>query len=352
MTDRQLGDAVAGPQALGVVFVHGIASSAKTWDAVRAALAQTEDLTDVEPQPRFEYATGLFGRSWLTPRRALRVLPSIDTIADSLAAYLDTETADLQRLVLVGHSMGGLVIQRYLARMIHRGRGHDLARIRRIVLLACPNTGSDLLMSLRTQMSLRNRQEQQLRPFDEQVSDTHAIVLSHIVNAPGVTANSCPIPLSVYAGETDRVVLAASARSVFPGALSLPGDHFTILREERTFNTLKQLLRTVAQAEPPRPAASTPGPVPKTGGTGPGAEGPSPEAGSVVGGSGAGSVTAGGDIIGSAMGEGSKAATSPDFLRRRNNGGTVRTIRGGGDRSVTAGGDIIGSAIGDDSETR
>ncbi|WP_327713730.1 alpha/beta hydrolase (plasmid) [Streptomyces sp. NBC_00464] len=343
---------MSGRQTLGVVFVHGIDSSAKTWDAVRVALAQTEDLTDVEPQPRFEYATGLFGRGWLNPFRALRVLPSIDTVADSLAAYLDTETTDLQRLVLVGHSMGGLVIQRYLTRMLHRGRSHDLARIRRIVLLACPNTGSDLLLSLRKQVSLRNRQEQQLRPFDEQVSDTHAIVLRDIVNAPGVTANSCPIPFSVYAGETDRVVLAASARSVFPNALSLPGDHFTILREERTFNTLKQLLREAAQAEPPRHAASAPSPSPSTAGTGSEEEGPSPKAGSVEGGSGTGAVTAGGDIIGSAIGEGSKAATPADLLRRRNKGGPVRTVRGGGERSVTAGGDIIGSAIGDDSETR
>ncbi|MGW4985113.1 esterase/lipase family protein, partial [Streptomyces mirabilis] len=130
--------------ALGVVFVHGITSSAATWNDVRASLAQTEDLADLEPQPPFEYATGLFGNKPLSLKKplslsgALRVLPSLDTVADSLVAYLDTEAADFQRLVLVGHSMGGLVIQRFLARMLARRRGTDLARIRRIVLLACP----------------------------------------------------------------------------------------------------------------------------------------------------------------------------------------------------------------------
>ncbi|MEV4454188.1 alpha/beta fold hydrolase, partial [Streptomyces mirabilis] len=243
-----------------MVFVHGIKSSAATWDDVRASLAQTEDLADLEPQPPFEYSTGLFGNKPLSLKKplslsgALRVLPSLDTIADSLVSYLDTEAADFQRLVLVGHSMGGLVIQRFLARMLARRRGTDLARIRRIVLLACPNQGSDLALVLRKRLGLGNRQEIALRPFDESVNDTRSFVLQHIVNADAVTEGSCPIPFSVYAGEEDGVVSAASARSSFPDAAALPGNHFTILSGERTFSTLQRLLREAATSEPPQTA--------------------------------------------------------------------------------------------------
>lgn len=246
--------------ALGVVFVHGIKSSAATWDAVRESLAQTEDLAALEPQPPFEYATGVFGnkpvrmKNPLSLSDALRVLPSLDTIADSLVSYLDTEAAEFERLVLVGHSMGGLVIQRFLARMLSRGRGTDLARIRRVVLLACPNQGSDLALVLRKRYRLRNPQEKALRPFDEPVTDARAVVLAQIVNAPAVTANSCPIPFSVYAGTDDGVVSAASARSSFPNAAALPGNHFTILNNQRTFNTLQRLLREAAQSEPSQTA--------------------------------------------------------------------------------------------------
>ncbi|MBC3842065.1 alpha/beta fold hydrolase [Streptacidiphilus sp. 4-A2] len=182
------------------MFVHGIKSSAATWDAVRESLAQTEDLADLEPQPPFEYATGVFGNKPVRMKKplslsdALRVLPSLDTIADSLVSYLDTEAAEFERLVLVGHSMGGLVIQRFLTRMLARGRGTDLARIRRVVLLACPNQGSDLALVLRKRYRLRNPQEKALRPFDEPVTDTRALVLAQIVNAPPSRRTAAPSP--------------------------------------------------------------------------------------------------------------------------------------------------------------
>ncbi|MFD0345989.1 esterase/lipase family protein [Kitasatospora aburaviensis] len=238
------GGAWYGRRRLGVVFVHGIASSAETWDAVRESLAQTEDLANLEPDPPFQYKTGLLGKKpWNLKNSLLQVLPSIDTVADSLAEYLDTEAEDFQRLVLVGHSMGGLVIQRFLTHMLGQQRGHDLRRIRRIVLLACPNTGSSLVLALRKALPLRNPQDLELQPFNELVANTKNLVLANIVNARAITPGSCPIPFSVYAGESDGIVPVASAKDAFPGARALPGDHSTILQEQRTFNTLRRLLR-------------------------------------------------------------------------------------------------------------
>ncbi|MGW1513117.1 alpha/beta fold hydrolase [Streptomyces sp. NPDC002394] len=227
-----------------MVFVHGIASSAETWDAVRESLAQTEDLANLEPDPPFQYKTGLLGKKpWNLKNSLLQALPSVDTVADSLAEYLDTEAEDFQRLVLVGHSMGGLVIQRFLTHMLGQQRGHDLRRIRRIVLLACPNTGSSLVLALRKALPLQNPQDLELQPFNELVANTKNLVLAHIVNARAITPGSCPIPFSVYAGESDGIVPVASAKDAFPGARALPGDHSTILQEQRTFNTLRRLLR-------------------------------------------------------------------------------------------------------------
>ncbi|MFD9723048.1 alpha/beta fold hydrolase [Streptomyces sp. NPDC059072] len=269
-----------GAQPLGVVFVHGFVSSAATWDEVRKHLARTGDLAIQEPDPVFEYATGMLGskpfRLPYSPRKplslqnplalngVLRVLPTLDTVADSLVAYVDTEAAGFERLVLVGHSMGGLVIQRFLARMLSHRRGADLARIRRVILLACPNQGSDLALVFRKRLPWGNVQEKALRPFDEPVNRTRALVLEHIVNARDVTESTCPIPFSVYAGAEDGVVSVASAQSSFPRAASLPGNHFTILHNKRTFNTLEQLLReaagggsTQAPPAPPPPTGNT-----------------------------------------------------------------------------------------------
>lgn len=233
---------------LGVVFVHGINSSARAWDGFGGLIARDGQLAGVvaEPVVRFGYATGMFPARW-----RLRVVPSVTTAADSLKEYLATEAGGFERVVLVGHSQGGLVIQRCLARMLSEGRGLELARIRRVVLLATPNTGSQLLLSTRRMLVRGNPQERGLRPFDELVVDTLRIVLRDIVNAPSApTERTCRIPFSVYAAEQDGVVTPASARAVFPDAAALPGDHFTIAKpdtdQHRTYTTVRRLLLQAA----------------------------------------------------------------------------------------------------------
>ncbi|MFI5983628.1 tetratricopeptide repeat protein [Streptomyces sp. NPDC051555] len=241
---------------LGVVLVHGFRSGPGAWDPLRALIAADEDLAFADTLP-FAYATG-----WkrLHP---LRVLPGIDTAADSLKEYLATEAGDFEELVLVTHSQGGLVAQRMLARMLGDGRGRELARIRAVVMLACPNNGSELFLSLRRGLfGSRHPQESQLRPLNEQVTRTLRTVLRDVVGATAVTERTCPIPFSVYAGESDAVVPPASAQSVFPDAAALPGDHSGILRattaDHRTFTTLRRhILRAHGSSGPP--------PVPSSG---------------------------------------------------------------------------------------
>jgi pimeloyl-ACP methyl ester carboxylesterase len=94
-----------------VVLVHGIRSGPRVWDPLQQLIGADADLGFVEPLA-FSYATGL---RRLHP---LRVLPSIDTAADSLMEYLATEAGGFGSLVLVAHSQGGLVVQRCLARML------------------------------------------------------------------------------------------------------------------------------------------------------------------------------------------------------------------------------------------
>ncbi|MER5385519.1 alpha/beta fold hydrolase [Streptomyces sp. NPDC002688] len=228
-------------------MVHGFNSSSEMWDPLRRLIALDPALAFVDTLP-FGYAT----RLWTMDAR--RRIPSFGTIADSLKEFLDTEACRFSRLVLISHSQGGLVTQRYLARMTAEGRGLHLARIERVVMLACPNNGSQIALSLRRHLLRGNPQERELRPLDEPVADTQRAVLRDIVHARELTTRSCPIPFSVYAGETDNIVPPASARSAFPDAAVLPGDHSGIARpdgfEHRTYTTLKRLLLT-----PPAPVA-------------------------------------------------------------------------------------------------
>lgn len=248
----------------GVVFVHGFKSSPAMWDAFGRVMASDTDLETMTPM-RFQYATRLVQPG------PLRRIPTFDTVADSLKEFMDTEAEGFSHLALVAHSQGGLVVQRFLARMLIEGRGEELKRIRRVVLFACPNNGSELGLKLRRWTLRANPQERQLRPFDEQITDTKRIVLRDIVNADVATERTCPIPFSVYAGETDNVVTPVSARGVFPDAGVLPGDHFTIVRPDttrhRSYTTLKRLLLAAADTDPPTDIAISgpgrrPAPIP------------------------------------------------------------------------------------------
>ncbi|MEV0172139.1 alpha/beta fold hydrolase [Streptomyces sp. NPDC050803] len=238
---------------LGVVLVHGFNSSSEMWEPLRRLIDSDAGLGFVETLP-FAYSTHLWT---VDPRRRI---PGYDTVADSLKEFLDTEARPFPRLLLISHSQGGLVVQRCLTRMAAEGRAAELARIDRVVMLACPNNGSQIALSLRRRLLGGNPQERELRPLDERVADTQRAVLRDLVHAREVTAHTCPIPFSVYAGETDNIVTPASARGVFPDAAVLPGDHSGIARpdshDHRTYTTLRRLI--LLSTEPAEPAHAFP----------------------------------------------------------------------------------------------
>ncbi|MGW9498910.1 hypothetical protein ACWG5P_31870 [Streptomyces prasinus] len=99
--------------------------------------------------------------------------------------------------------------------------------------------------------------------MNEQVADVQRTVLNQIVHARETAAHACPIPIAVYAGETDNVVTPASARSAFPDAVALPGDHFTIVRPDslrhRSYTALKRQLLAAGDSGPPVEAVVTVG---------------------------------------------------------------------------------------------
>ncbi|MFE6727849.1 esterase/lipase family protein [Streptomyces californicus] len=206
---------------IGVVFIHGFLSGAKTWDRFRDRISEDPSLAAVDPL-MFSYSTPIVS---INP---LRRIPSYEDIADDLDTYLETVAENYEAIALVGHSQGGLIIQRYLHRVIGRGRAEHLRRIRRVILFACPNNGSQLARSwLR-----RNPQRKQLHVLNREVMDAQSTVINQVVHAVDVRPHSCPIPFKVYAGTEDNVVTLASAQGVFRDARALPGDHFAIIKPD------------------------------------------------------------------------------------------------------------------------
>ena len=236
--------------ATTTVFVHGFLSSDHVWSAFRDLIRGDPALGDVETHA-FRYASPLL--AW----HPLRRIPTFDEVADSLRTFLRHDLADHPRLALVTHSQGGLVAQRALARML-TDDDPDLGRLRLLLMYACPTAGSDLGLPAR-RMLLRNPQERQLRPLNAAVLDAQRAVLHRLVHVPEPSMRGL-----AFAGESDAVVPPASARSVFPDAGVLPGDHFSIVRpdspQHRSYVVLRQALRHLADDEVRPPAHPVPRP--------------------------------------------------------------------------------------------
>ncbi|MFI9503828.1 alpha/beta fold hydrolase [Nocardia sp. NPDC052566] len=207
-----------------VVLVHGLFSSAQTWGDIVARIGE---------DPELRTRCNVFTMEYDSPKARLsplREIPDYDTVADFMRTYLDTQVAAHQKVVLISHSQGGLIVQRYLARMIQKGHGLQLHRIKAVVMLACPNSGSEIAILLRRFAKFwQHPQEEELRPINRKVNDTQQIVLEHIRFARGLDAQNCHIDMHLYAGMSDNIVKPASASGMFPEVKALPGDHFSIL---------------------------------------------------------------------------------------------------------------------------
>ena len=223
-----------------LVTIHGFWSSPATWERLNAVWSADEQLRGLRIHP-FEYPSPKKPR---LPFSTTRV-PDYDDIAQTLATEYTVQLVGAPAVAIVTHSQGGLILQRFLTWMLHQGRGGELARICSIVMLACPNGGSEYLRSLRHVLGFgRHAQAGSLEVLNRQVADTQRSVLKHIVNATVVDDHHCRIPIHVYAGSSDKVVTAASAQGAFPGASTLAGNHFTILDPtapgSRTAETVKR----------------------------------------------------------------------------------------------------------------
>ncbi|MFI9205526.1 alpha/beta fold hydrolase [Streptomyces sp. NPDC053048] len=238
------------PAHVDLVFVHGLFSSAKVWKTFERLISTDPELSGWVSVHCFQYPSPVFRL------RLDRGITEIDDIADQLGTYLETELAEATSIVLVTHSQGGLIVQRFLARKLSNGEGRDLARIRRFTMFSCPNTGSGFFLTARKSLKFwRHPQERQLRPFDRAVTESQRIVLGGVVHAHNFSDKECPIHIEAYGGNSDNVVHPVVARGVFPSGGVVDGDHFSIVQPaDHSANAYIKVRDALKSAAHPRAA--------------------------------------------------------------------------------------------------
>ncbi len=201
-----------------VVFVHGLGSSPACWDSFTDLFSSDPSIAGTfRLDQTFQYPTARLNFSPLTR------IPRLQECADALGEHLRRPEFSDCEITIVGHSLGGLVIQAYLAKAFRELRRLELKNIRQAILIATPHRGSDIFAFGRNFLSriFKNPQEIILRVLNPEIHDVIEEFRQGIAN--------WPITVRCFWGMQDKIVPEASARGPHSEASPLEGDHFTIL---------------------------------------------------------------------------------------------------------------------------
>ena len=219
-----------------IVFVHGFGSSDETWTSLRDAL-----LSDERVIARFEIAPSFNYLSRLLRIPIYQRFPSISEIAGQLRDHLKraAPSSDQGRgvdLTLVGHSMGGLVIQKYMEECLPPQRPVNYNAFVRSFCSRRPisalasflDYGKSCRCSCRIRKSRRYASSAR-RP----VTPTRRFGTRSSMPSIGETVAGLPIAFYCFWGDSDAVVPRASSRGYFLYGQCIPGDHNSILKMKR-----------------------------------------------------------------------------------------------------------------------
>lgn len=183
-----------------IVFVHGLGGAVDTW-------GNFEKLISEDPELQWDVVFFTFP----SPKLGIRLFPfiqfkyqPIQVLADALRTAIDEQLQAYDEVVLVGHSLGGLVIRKYILSEIHARR---TLRVSKVVLYAVPNDGSGLAAVSRELSIGTNGHVKQLCRNSE--------FLENLRTDWARVDVSSQVEFTVVVGGNDHIVTRASAEGNF-----------------------------------------------------------------------------------------------------------------------------------------
>lgn len=199
-----------------IVFVHGFnGNSRKTWGLFPTLLVSDPNLA------------ALRVTSWGYQSRVFSC-PGIDTVAEQLMTELGTGCSSFGRIILVGHSLGGLVLLRALTKELANARAllKPMDRIERIALYATPLDGALVRRVIRSLIGgpvgliarklFRNQQLVDLYR-DELVSNIRKDVINRVYRADPAAklSDRRHIGIHAFVADDDHIVTESAAMAWF-----------------------------------------------------------------------------------------------------------------------------------------
>lgn len=231
-----------------ILFVHGFTGGKETWltnstgKRIPDYLLENKEIRENFDLDYFEYYTKFTDKiskaHWLftflpfVKKRKFKKNLYIDDIKDILFSDIDVKFKDYQNIVIIAHSMGGLISKAVILKLIEENR----SRISLFISLAVPHNGSNLANMGRLLLSNPNIKD--LAPLSK-IIDT--------VNRDWIgIKNKNLIPRTIYfQGKNDNIVPNTSSSGYDPrekgkeyDIIYTNDDHFSILQPENENSTL------------------------------------------------------------------------------------------------------------------
>jgi len=127
-----------------ILFVHGLGGDKSTWGNFDVLINQDDNLGDFEPF-FYEYKTRISRFFSFLKLRKLSIFMEkyvrIQWISKGLETYISHNLKGYDEIILVGHSLGGLVIRKYL---LDQNIAKRAGKIKKVIFYAVPQNGAEL----------------------------------------------------------------------------------------------------------------------------------------------------------------------------------------------------------------
>jgi predicted alpha/beta hydrolase family esterase len=241
------------PQKSLILFIHGLGGDAKgTWGAFGELIEADEALRERFDVQFWSYPT----RLWRTILHAMS--PLVEDLSGSLRTAINSKFSAYECIILVAHSLGGLVARKYVVEEVKAGTP---LRVRGMLLYAVPNEGSDFAFwgSL---ISWRHKHLLQIRKKSE--------FLRSLRNDWQKLKCAAHLKVHHVAGAQDRIVSRDSSHAAWAEAtVEVIADcgHGDIVKPEAAdddaFCILRTFLEDVCKGEERRERAASISPAPE-----------------------------------------------------------------------------------------
>ena len=232
-----------------LIFVHGFNSS------IDSAWGSFPDL--VKGDPRFSaFNILLFGY----PTKVCGQVSDIARSGELLSSYLKTVEFDYDALILVGHSMGGLVILNGLITLEQDAPALFQRATLKVLTFGTPHAGVPGAKLLR--LLCENRQAEEMGVFNDALSRLHKTWQQKFGEGTGRGKEARLVSVSPYFGHNDEFVPRGSACAGFERYCEeVDGNHVTMVkpdvaaRDPRDHLAYRKLLQGIDIGSSIRPTA-------------------------------------------------------------------------------------------------